>query len=162
MGITEGRGQVEGLVPGTQPGHRPHCRDLEGLVGGQGRQQSWQPAGQHRLAAPGRTDHQHVVAPGRRDLERPAGQRLAADVDHVGHVRGHRHRRRRVRGRVLPARQDLDRLAQAVDPDDCDPVDQRRLGRDRGGDHHAASAMVTCGRHDRERAGGRSHAAVQA
>ena len=37
----------------------------------------------HRLAGPGRADHQHVVAAGRRDLERAPAERLPVDVGEV-------------------------------------------------------------------------------
>ena len=44
------------------------------------------PAGEHRLAAAWRADHEDVVAAGRRDLERTLHVLLAAHVGEVGRV----------------------------------------------------------------------------
>jgi hypothetical protein len=65
------------------------------VSGGEDRRQ---PPRQHRLAASGRPDEQHVVRPDRRDLERTLGERLAADVGEVEVVGADRRERGR-RGR---------------------------------------------------------------
>ena len=70
-----------------QPGGRVNHRGRQRLGPVERREQARQPLGEHRLARPGRADHQQVVAAGGGDLQRPAGHGLAADVGEVGQRR---------------------------------------------------------------------------
>src|SRR5947207_929842 len=84
-----------------ESGHRPDRRHLEDLVARERRQHRGEAPCEHRLAGPGRSNQQHVVAAGRGDLQRALGVRLAAHVSEIGVVddafdlrgrRGHRGR----------------------------------------------------------------------
>ena len=67
--------------PGRQRCRRPNgSRALERLLERQRRQNAWQPAREHRLARTRRTDHQQVVAARSGDLQRPARDRLPAEI----------------------------------------------------------------------------------
>ena len=65
-------------------GGRVDLGDGEGLCGVQIGKQARQAAREHRLARPGRTDHEQVVPSGRGDLERLSGRSLATHVGEVG------------------------------------------------------------------------------
>ncbi len=69
-----------------QPRHRPDHRGLEQLLRRQRRQQARQARRHHRLARAGRTDKKQIMAPGRRDLQRPFGALLSPDLAQVGHA----------------------------------------------------------------------------
>ncbi len=83
----------EGGAPHQATGGQPHPRRrvhhgcLQRHIGLERRQQPWDALRQHRLPRTRRPDEQHVVAPGRRDLQPQPSQRLAADV---GKIRGWR------------------------------------------------------------------------
>ena len=64
-------------------GYGMNRRALERLVERERRQDARQPPRQHRLAGAGRAAEQQVVSAGRGDLERPAGEELAADVREI-------------------------------------------------------------------------------
>ena len=61
---------------------------FESFLECQGREDSGEAFGQHRLARSGRADHQDIVAARRGDLEGAFGCGLAADVAEVGNRRG--------------------------------------------------------------------------
>ncbi len=63
--------------------HGGDHRHFEQFGGRQRRQDRRQPRRQHRLAGARRSDHQEVVAAGRRDLERALGALLALDVGEI-------------------------------------------------------------------------------
>ena len=79
----EGRRGGQGLLGIERPRERAHRRHLERGVHVEVGQEPRHPARQHRLARARRADHQQVVAPGRRDLHRPAGRELPDDVGEV-------------------------------------------------------------------------------
>ncbi len=79
----EGAGAIQRAF-GDHPGHGLHHRGLEQFRRGEGRQDAWQPLGQHRLAGTRRADEQQVVTPGGGDLEGAFGVLLALDVAQVG------------------------------------------------------------------------------
>ena len=60
-------------------------RDFEQFGRRQRRQDRGQPGSEHRFAGARRSDHQQIVAAGRRDFERALGALLAFDVVEVGH-----------------------------------------------------------------------------
>ncbi len=92
--------------------------NFERLARIQRRQQSRQPARQHRLARARRSDHEHVVTAGRGDLERALDGFLALDVLQIGN-------RNRAEGEPrLWRAQDL-RAFHVIDE-----RDQRRSGKD--------------------------------
>src|SRR5437867_12661078 len=62
---------------------RMDARDLERLLFLQRRQDSWQPACEHRLARARRSSEQQVVTAGRRQLECTPSALLAADVGEI-------------------------------------------------------------------------------
>ena len=66
-------------------GDRGDHRDFEQLGRRQRRQDRRQPRRQHRFAGAGRSDHEQIVAAGRRDFERALGALLALDVGEVEH-----------------------------------------------------------------------------
>ena len=76
-------GQV--LVRRQRPGQRAHGGHLHRLLDAEVGQQTGQPAGEHRLAGPGRADEQQVVPTRGRDLDGAAGDVLADDVGEVVH-----------------------------------------------------------------------------
>ena len=94
-----------------QAGHRVDRRHLERLVLGERRQDRRQPARQHRLPRPGRTDQQARVTAGRRDLERALRRVLPDDVGEVGAVVRGRGAIGRLRVHERPTLQRLDQLA---------------------------------------------------
>ena len=61
---------------------------LQGLVEAERREDPGEALGEHRLAGPGRTDHEHVVRAGRGDLETPLCVFLALHVFEIQLVRG--------------------------------------------------------------------------
>ena len=81
-------GSFRGEEPVADPGRAVDLGDLERFVEARRRQDAGQAPGEHRLAHTGRADHQHVVAAGRGDLERPLGVRLAADIGQVQRLGG--------------------------------------------------------------------------
>ena len=72
-------------APGRPPSGSWSPRALRRATSGGSRPEK--PLGQHRLAGPGRADHEQVVPARGGDLERQPGQRLAADVGEVGRWR---------------------------------------------------------------------------
>ena len=102
---------------------------------------------QHRLTRTGRTDHQHVMSSGRRDLQRPLYGRLSF---HVGEILGigtlrrqsclgiHRHRRIES---PLPVQQG-DHLAQGVQTVHFDPLHDRRFSGVFGRHHEPPQPLV--------------------
>ncbi|MBA3620181.1 MAG: hypothetical protein H0W56_11450, partial [Acidothermales bacterium] len=81
--VLERRPNDERAARRQAPGDGVDGGDLERGVEVQRRQQPRHPLGQHRLAAPGRTEQQCVVAACRSDLDRGTTQRLPRDVEHV-------------------------------------------------------------------------------
>ena len=86
------RASARQTVPRSMTGGRVDARDLERLVGVEGRQDGRQPAGEHRLSGARRAGEQHVMPARGRDLQRApcAGARA-------------RRRGRRARRRGRPA-----------------------------------------------------------
>ena len=84
-GARNGGSRTSGCSGREQPGDGVDARHLERLVRLERRQEPRQAAGEHRLARARRAGEQQVVAAGGRELERPPGALLAADV---GEVRG--------------------------------------------------------------------------
>ncbi len=93
---TDEPGVADGVVRGAERADRGDARTgwqqsrdavntggLERLVQGHGRQDGREPAREHGLARAGRTNHEQVVAPSRRDLERAFGRGLASHVAEV-------------------------------------------------------------------------------
>src|SRR5690606_31930932 len=79
------RPKRRGVVHASAPSRsRPHTGRLEGLLVVERREQPSQPACQHRLAGPGWTVEEQVMAPGGGYLQSPAGERLPANVGQVG------------------------------------------------------------------------------
>jgi hypothetical protein len=70
----------------ADPGDPLDAGDLEGLVVGERRQDSREPAREHRLAGAGRADHQQAVSASGGDLQRPASVGLSAHVPQVGQI----------------------------------------------------------------------------
>ena len=70
-----------------QSAQRVDHRGFERLGGAEGGQDARQARGQHRLARPRRADHEEVVPPRRRDLERALGAFLPLHVAQVAHGR---------------------------------------------------------------------------
>ena len=83
VGCPERTGRDHGLASREQPGHGPDMRDLQRLLNREGREDARQAPGEHGLAGARRPDHEEVVAPRRRDLQRAAGERLAPDLREV-------------------------------------------------------------------------------
>ncbi len=94
----EGAAHDQGAAGVEQTRHRVDARHLDGLLQAQRGQDPGHPAGEHRLAAAGRPDHEHRVAARRGDLQRPPRGALAADLGEV------RARRRRPPARAAPRR----------------------------------------------------------
>ncbi len=69
------------------PARARDLRRLDRLPRAERRQDRRQPPRRHRLARPGRPADQDRVAAGRRDLERPAQRRLAAQVGEIRRAR---------------------------------------------------------------------------
>ena len=92
VGRAEGAAGQQGVCRIRQPGHRPDAGGLQGLPGGQVRQNGGQPFGQHGLAGTGRADEQQVMSAGGSDLQRPFYVLLP---HHVPQVRQRRLFRRR-------------------------------------------------------------------
>src|SRR5687768_7814643 len=82
----EGAFDVDGRTI-QQAGDRVDGDHLERLFLGERREYRWKPASEHRLARPGRTDEEDVVAARCRDLERALGTLLSGDVAEVGRCR---------------------------------------------------------------------------
>jgi hypothetical protein len=93
----------------------------------QRRQKSRKSGGQHRFARAGRPDHQHVVAAGRRDLERALGGLLALHVFHVGNDAALFGDPRRWRIQHLRALHMIDQRDQRRGRDDLHTARPRRL-----------------------------------
>ena len=109
--------------------------------------------GQHRLAGAGWPDEDEVVAARGRDLQRAAGDRLPADVGHVGQ-RAARDPRRRASGRRRPRRRPRqpERLRQGHRGMDVDAVHDRGLGGVRGRHHRRPQALPPRHQHHRQHA----------
>ena len=142
----------QGLLRVERPGQRAHRGYLERGVGVEVGQQPGHPARQHRLARPGRTDHQQVMAPGRRDLHRPAGRELPDDVREVvrrGAAAGARPRPDDAQRPRLAA-QPGEHVGQVLGAEYLQALHQARL--DRGGrrHHHALHPETTCGQQRRQ------------
>ena len=82
-GARNGRAASRPAPGGQRAGDRVDGGRLERLVERERRQDARQPPRHHRLARARGADEQQVVPAGRRNLERPPRQRLAA---HVGEV----------------------------------------------------------------------------
>ena len=83
MGRAERALVQEPAARGKAARHAPDARDLEALLARERRKDSGQTSRQHRLARPGRAGEEDVVAPGGRELQCPARDRLTADVREV-------------------------------------------------------------------------------
>ncbi len=86
-GARNGGVEIRPLRRQRQSGGGVDHRDGQRLGPVERREQARQSLGEHRLARPGRADHQQVVAAGGGDLQRPPGDRLAADVGEIGQRR---------------------------------------------------------------------------
>ena len=63
-------------------------RDIDGLTEFERRKYGGESSGKHGFPRTGRTDHDEVVSPRRRDLEGPLGDILTPDVREIGLRRG--------------------------------------------------------------------------
>jgi hypothetical protein len=134
------------LAGSEQPGDASHDRDLERLRVVERRQEAGHGPGQEGLARSRWTDQQEVVAARQGHLERPAGERLAANLDQVGRIdrsaaagwsdrAGRRHgdtsRDAHASGgdgpRARPRRDQPDGVTQGLDGDGLDSRDEPRL-----------------------------------
>ena len=111
----EGRALKQLAVGQGAAGGRVDAGHRERLIGRERREQAHQALGQHGLARAGRSDHQEVVAPGRRNLNGPTTEGLAPHVGQVGGAVGAvggcwRRRRRAGQSRLAP--QQMHQLAQ--------------------------------------------------
>lgn len=112
----------------------------------QRRQDRRQPACEHRLTRARSADHQYVVAPRCRNLQRPLGPRLSLDVGEilcitVRCLRRCRCRRLRRGNRPLPAEK-IHHLAERVRPDRLQPFDHSGFGRIFGRHDNAPEAVL--------------------
>ena len=166
-GERNGRRRQQRLVR-LQPAHGAvDARRLQALGRRQRRQDRRQPLGQHRLAGPGRADHQDVVAPAGGDHEGALGELLAAHVGEVDVVAVQLARTAR-RCRPSPARRAAaPRGCRPPRPGEPDGVDgrlpRRRRPRGRWRPGRAAAGCRCCRRRHRhrQRALDRPHAAVE-
>ena len=76
------------LTGGEQTEDRVDLGDFEGFLEGLRRQDRRNAAGQHGLAAAGRSDHQDVVPTGRGDFESPLDMPLAAHFGEINLIPG--------------------------------------------------------------------------
>ncbi len=133
VGRAEGAPHDERAPGVEQAGDRVDARDLDGLFEPQGRQDPRHAAGEHRLAASRRADHEHRMPARGGDLERAAGGRpgpgprtcppppplraseqgLRVERDQVG---------------LGAALEQVDRAPEGGRAEDLDAVDQSRLG----------------------------------
>jgi hypothetical protein len=161
-GARNGRAVASGVSGRTSPAADSTWVTLQGVVAVQVGQQSAQAPGEHGLAGARRADQQQVVAAGGGDLERAAGERLAADVaqvlDRGGWCRAGR------AGRVQPALAAEERvdLAEGGRPADPQAWDQRRLRQVGRGHHQQAGAAVAGGDGGGEHPTHRADVATQA
>ena len=138
-------------------------RDLERLDRRQRRQDRGQAGRRQRLPGPRRPDDQQAVPAGSGDLQRVAEVALPSQVGEVGSAEGRAHPQRQRRGSLgdrLTARE-LGELAEALDRDHLDAVDQRRLGAVGGGDDDQVLAGLAGGLGHRQRAMDRADRAVE-
>ena len=163
MRSAEGPARSEPVV--RHPRHARDLRDLDGFVEARRREDRGQPAREHRLARPGRADHQQVVTTGGRDLERPLRVVLAA---HVGEVEP-RLRLVRIRTRTplrerhrlpLPA-QKRPHALEVGHGDDFHSFDQRGLLATLERDDEPADALPPRGESHREHSAHRAQRAAE-
>ena len=141
---------------GQEPGDRMQLGRLERLFPGQARQDRGHAPREHRLAGTRRTDHQHVMAARRCDLEGAAGLCLTPHVDEIDAARSVALERGLVDGRGLPsAAEETDHLGEGRGRDDLQPVDLRRFERVDSRHHDAIEAGLRRRDRDGEDAGGR-------
>ena len=147
------------------PGDGVDGRDLEGLLGGEGREDGGDAAGDHGLAAAGRADEEDVVAAGDGDLHGAAGEGLALDVGEVLPAGGAL-REEGVAvdavggGQRLPGEQ-VEGLAEGLGGPDVDALDEGGLVGVGGGDDDGAEAAVAQGQHDGQDAADAPHLAAE-
>ena len=116
-----------------------HSRRLQRLLERRRRQDRGHAAREHRLAAAGRPDHQHVMTAGRRHLERALERVVTADLGQVDLLLVRRLEHRPGidvdPGWPPAAREEVGQLAHRLHADDVQALDQRGLGRIGGRDH---------------------------
>jgi hypothetical protein len=115
-----------------EPRHAVDAGHLERLRHRQRREDGRHPPRDHRLPAAGRSHHQGVVAAGSRHLHRALERKVAAHLREV--LLGIRRRRKHGRidgwrGRLERAGEKARELVEALDADDVEAGDQRRLAR---------------------------------
>jgi len=145
---------------GDQARHRMDHRGLEQLLGGERRQKSRQPLGQHRLARARRAGEQEIVAARRGDLQRSLGALLTLDVAQVRAGGALEHRPGPGRAQHLDAAEVVNQRDQGAGRQDRRVPGPGRLRPVRlGADQAEAHGL---GRHRRgQHAGHRGDAAVQ-
>lgn len=119
---------------------------------------------QHGFARPGRADHQEIVRPRRRDLQRPLRHGLPAHLHEVGHgcLLGLR-RLAMIRGgpeflRPLHQSHDFGKMPHTVY---VHPLHHRRLGRILERDHQVANALVAGANRHGERPANGPHRSIE-
>ena len=161
MGRSE-RARPQHTPPGQQSRHRVQLRRLERFVAGEARQDRRHASRQHRLAGPGRADHQHVVASGRRDLEGAARLCLPSNVAEVDLSRSVDLEHPFVDRRRLPrSSEEPHHLGERRRRHDPKPVDLRGLERVRARHDHPLEPRACRRDRDREDPGGRHQLALQ-
>jgi nitroreductase len=156
----KGRAVEQGPACREQAGDRVDPRDLERFLERQRRQDPRQAPGQHRLARPGRASEEEVVPPGSRELERPAGALLTADVREIrvasvrAWLHGFDYRRRECATEIRAG------FRQMTHRDGFDPCEHSLCGGIRGADQPRHPGALRRLRRD-ERTRDRPHAAVQ-
>ena len=143
MGGAKRRRPDEARAGGKNPGDGVDARDLDRLGARKWREDPGQPPGEHRLAGAGRPRQEQMVASGRGDLGRAAGDELPAEVAEIGGGIVAAHALAEGEGRDRPGPEDvLDGGGQVGDGNDLDALDGRGLERARGGQHDLLEAGV--------------------
>ena len=129
----EGAQRHQSAGKAALPGYGMDLRRLEGLLARQRREDRRQTPRQHRLARTRGADHQHVVASGRSDLQRPLDVGLPLDIGEILGIVHPRGVERILCGRK--GRRDRpfavqvgDDLAERGGAHHLDPLDHGRLG----------------------------------
>ncbi len=144
-------------------GDRVDLRRFERFRRRHGRQNARQPPREHRLARAGRTDQQHVVRPGRRDLQRASRVLLPPDVREVRPGRlGQDHTSRRFRSRQLEnAALRIHHLAEHACRTHLEPGHDRGFTRIRGWNHDRADPLFRAPQRHGQHAAHRAELAVE-
>ena len=127
-----------------EPTHRMNRDDFEEFIFRERRENSGKPTREHCLTSAWRAQHHHVVAAGRRDLERSLGGRLPRDIGEIEHISTRRVFTRAVRrSNTFQVRSNTselrDQRSQGGRRCDARRTRERRLGDIRFGNHEARS-----------------------